>query len=70
MSDRVPDPFRARTIGWSDWSGMLGVNTFWTWRGPGYDEGWETPTRADLVAVRDFIDQWLQENEGEPSRGF
>lgn len=45
--------FDGRSIGY--------VKNFgWTWRGRGYDEGWEKPTVEDLRKVRDFIEAQLK----------
>lgn len=48
--------FANRTIGYSS------MIQDWTWRGQGYDEGWVTPTRAELAELHRLLGAWL----GEP----
>lgn len=46
--------FQERTIGWKG----MGLD-HWTWRGPGYDEGWELPTREELLKLYHLLGDYL-----------
>lgn len=53
---RLSEFMDKRTIGYERLYG-------WTWRGQGYDEGWEEPTREDLEKLHVFLGEWLDKSK-------
>jgi hypothetical protein len=50
--------FEGRTIGYQGWGGGD-----WTWRGEGYDEGWNPVYLAELLELHRLLTDYLGEQD-------